>query len=204
VSDELHEATGLEEAGLNQVAGPGDQAMREYIGFVSASLLLALAAGPIRAADEPQFGRVALPQGMTIELHSSITGTGAAAALPAGRHTVYQWSLRRTDEQGVPWMCQGYVPNSKNGLDVVPQQEMTLSVGEPLVSVVTAVRRGPELTFSHHLEDRSGESVRLYRNGVAAPEPKLRIKNADGSYDQSLSFTTYHSGGGKTLGSGSS
>ena len=63
----------------------------------------------------------------------------------------------------------------------------------------TATRRGSDYVFSHRLDGRLGEKVSIYRDGRQPPEPKLRIKNADGSYEQSLTLTTYSSSGGGGL-----
>ncbi len=162
--------------------------MGSHIQVVVRLMLWTILGGPVLAAGEPELGTVQLPRDMTIEVRRSVTGTDQATALPPGRYTVCQWSLRRTDAQGISWSCEGVLPNDKNGLEIVKGQETQLPVGEPLVSTVTAQRRGTLFTFCHKLEGRLGESISIYKDGKAALQPKLRLKNADGSYDQSLAF----------------
>ncbi|MBM4027350.1 MAG: hypothetical protein FJ280_18380 [Planctomycetes bacterium] len=177
--------------------------MRNHIGIVLVLTLLTILGTPAPASGEPQLGTVQLPKDMTIEIRCSIAGTGDPAVLPQGGYTLTRWSLRRTDEQGVSWTCDGYVPDDKSLLRVQKDRQSELPVGEPFVSVLTATRRGSEYWFSHRLEGRLGEKVSVYRDGERVPEPKLRIRNADGSYDQSLTFRTYSSsGGGGLLGGG--
>jgi hypothetical protein len=162
--------------------------MRQHIKFVTAFLMVMFATRPGLADDEPELGRIPLPKGMTIQIRRSIAGTGEPAVLPRGQYTLSEWSISRTDQQGIPWTCEGLVPNDKSSFEVAQERQTELPVGEPLISTLTAVRRGSEFTFSHRLEGRLGERVSIYRDGKQAPAPKLRIRNADGSYDRFLTF----------------
>ncbi len=173
--------------------------MRNRIKIVICLTLFTILGGPALAPGEPEFGTVQLPKDMTIDLRCSFVGTGDPVVLPQGGYTLYRWSLRRTDGQGIPWTCDGYVPDDKNLLQVVKDRQTELPVGEPFVSTLTATRRGSDFVFNHRLDGRLGEKVSIYRDGQQAPEPKLRIKNADGSYEQSLPFRTYSSSGGGGL-----
>ena len=169
--------------------------MKEQIKVITVFTLLAVVAWPAIASDKPEFGLVRLPKGMTIRIRCSIAGTGEPAVLPRGGYNLYEWVINRTDEEGLQWTCEGSVPSDKSVFEVVKERETELPVGEPLVSVLTAVKRGSEVTFSHELQGRLGERIRVYKDGKLSPEPKLRIKNADGSYEQSLTFRTYNSSG---------
>lgn len=173
--------------------------MRTHIKTVIGLTLFTSLGWPVLALGEPEFGTVELPEGMTIKIQFEMTGTGNPAILPQGGYTLIQWSIHRTDGQAIPWTCSGYVPNDKRLLQVVKDHQTELPVGEPFVSILTATRRGSDFVFSHRLEGRLGEQVSIYRDDQQSPEPKLRIKNADGSYERSLTFKTYTSSGGGGL-----
>ena len=140
------------------------------------------------ASEEPEFGTVRLPKDMTIQIHCSIAGTGEPAVLPQGGYNVYHWSIRRTDEEGILWTCEGFVRDDRSVIRVVAGGETELPIGEPIASVLTAVRRGPVVSFSHRLKGRLGETVSIDRDGKRAPAPTLRIRNADGSYEEIFTF----------------
>lgn len=169
--------------------------MRSHIKTVIGLTMFTILGWPVLAPGEPEFGTVQLPEGMTIQIQCKLAGTGNPAVLPQGGYTLSQWSIHRTDGEGIPWTCSGYVPNDKSLLQVVKDHQTELPVGEPFVSMLTANRRGLDFVFSHRLEGRLGEKVSIYRDGQQSPEPKLRIKNADGSYERSLTFSTYSSSG---------
>jgi hypothetical protein len=157
--------------------------------------LLAVAAAPGLGAEEPApaaegppFGLVPIPKDMRIEIHCGISGTGKPAILPRGGYNLDSWTISRTDSDGVAWTCSGYVPDSNSVFHVAQGQETKLPIGEPVFSRLTAVQRGSEVTFSHDWQGQMGERIQIYRNGEQALAPMLRIKNADGSYDRTLTF----------------
>lgn len=162
--------------------------MKRQISPLVSFVLLALIAQSVIASQGPEFGKVQLPKDMTIQIRCSIAGTGEPAVLPQGGYNLYHWSMRRTDEHGVPWTCEGVVPDDKSVLQVVAGHEMELPVGEPLTSVLTAVRRGSVVTFSHRLQGRLGETVSIDRDGTTSPAPTLRIHNADRSFEETFTF----------------
>lgn len=176
--------------------------MRSRIKTVIRLALFAMLGWSVLTQGEPEFGTVQLPEGMTLHIQCELAGTGDPAVLLQGEYTLCQWSLHRTDEEGIPWTCSGYVPNDKSLLQIVKDHQTELPVGEPFVSVLTATRRGSDFVFSHRLEGRLGEKISICKGGQQAPEPKLLIKNADGSYERSLMFGTYSSSGGGPFGGG--
>lgn len=165
----------------------GDPDMRSHIQTVIGLTLFTILGGPALAPGEPEMGAVGLPKDMTIDLRCSFAGTGNPAVLPQGGYTLYRWSIRRTDEQGIPWTGEGYVPNDKSLLQVVKDQQTQLPVGEPFVSTLTATKRGSEITFDHKLQGRLGETIAITKGGERSPS-QLRIRNGDRSYDRTLTF----------------
>ncbi|MFC1792971.1 hypothetical protein ACFL3Q_05230 [Planctomycetota bacterium] len=170
--------------------------MRSHIKTVIGLILFTILGRPVLVTSEPEFGTVKLPEGMTVKIQSELVGTDNSVVLPQGGYKLIQWNIHRTDRQGIPWTCTGYVPNDNSFLEVVKDHQTELPVGEPFVSVLTATLRGSDFVFRHRLEGRLGEKVSIYKDGQRSPEPRLQIKNANGSYQQTLTFRTYNSSGG--------
>lgn len=162
--------------------------MGRHIVVVIAFTLGIVVASSVLAAEKSEVGYVRLPTGMTIEVRCALADDGKPAVLPEGGYNLFRWTIGRTDKDGVPWTCEGSVPDDKNVIKVVAGQTLEAPVGEPLVATLTATRQGAEVRFSHELRGRLGERVTIQRDGKQAPAPKLRIKNADGSCDQALTF----------------
>jgi len=160
--------------------------MRERIELVLALILLPAAVQA--AVEEPQFGRIQIPKDVTIRIRCSLHSDGDPAVLLRGGYNLEGWSIARTDEQGAAWTCDASVPHEKSVFEVAAEGQTQLAIGEPLVSTLTAVKQGSVVTFSHCLEGRLGETISIKRNGERSDAPKLRIRNADRSYDKVLSF----------------
>ncbi len=160
---------------------------RHIVVVIAFTLATGVAASGL-AAEKPEVGFVRLPKDMTIEIRCALADEGKPAVLPEGGYNLFRWTIRRTDKDGAAWTCEGSVPDDRNVIKVVAGQTMEAPVGEPLVATLTATRRGSDIRFSHELLGRLSERVTIKQDGKQAPAPKLRIKNADGSYDQSLTF----------------
>ena len=162
--------------------------MKRQITSLATLVLLVPHVQSVVASEEPEFGTVRLPKDTTIHIRCAIAGTGEPAVLPQGGYNLYQWSIRRADEEGILWTCEGFVRDDRSVIQVVAGGETELPIGEPVASVLTAVRRGRVLSFRHGLQGRLGETVSIDRDGERAPAPTLRIRNADGSYEEIFTF----------------
>jgi hypothetical protein len=114
--------------------------------------------------------------------------------LPVGQYRITEWTLERKDDKGVTWKIMGTPagvtsPVSKLIFEVAEAKETSISIGEPVLSDLTSTLRAGTYNFSQSLKGQGGESITLSRSGARPPAPKLRIKNADGSYDKTFSFS---------------
>jgi hypothetical protein len=64
-----------------------------------------------------------------------------------------------------------------------------LEFGDPVIGRLAAQKQGEVHRFAEPtLIGRNGERIVLTRGGIKPPPPKLRIKNADGSYNKQFTF----------------
>ena len=110
------------------------------------------------------------------------------AALPAGRYRLREWEIKHKDEQGVDWQLQGSSFPDESVLEVREGAEIGVDIGEPVTSALRAQEQLDAWTFTPALQGKLGEAVKILRAGGRAPAPRLRIKNADGSYSRIYRF----------------
>lgn len=149
---------------------------------------IALAAFPLCLSSASDFGSIRVGQDLTLTVRRSIGPTEAPVTLTPGPYELESWIIRRRDAEGVLWTCQGLVPVDKRPFEVVVGREIELPLGEPVESVLTAQRRGSQFTFSHRLQGRLAETVRIEKDGKRSPAPTLWIRNAERSYEKALTF----------------
>ena len=111
------------------------------------------------------------------------------ASLPVGTYRINEWMHERKDEQGTPWRLKGGGFFDKGlVIDVVADKAAELSIGEPVISTLSASSRQGTYRFRYNMAGRNGERIELTRNGARPRAPKLHIKSKDGTYDQTYSF----------------
>ena len=108
--------------------------------------------------------------------------------MPAGQYHVRYWKIERKDDQDNKWALTGRYYGKDNPFEIKDGGETTLNVGEPIVATVDARNSGSSYYFNQVIKGRHNEIVELTRNGSRPQAPKLRIKNKDGSYDQTFDF----------------
>jgi hypothetical protein len=111
------------------------------------------------------------------------------ARLPIGKYRVTEWTVERKDDSGAQWRLQGAGVSGVNAFEVSETEEAALEIGEPIVAVVQATEREGTHSFSQSLKGRHGERITLTRNGAQPQAPRLNIKNKDGTYDRTFSFS---------------
>ena len=145
-------------------------------------------------AENVSFGSVRLPESITQFSANGENGLfvlkpeKGVASLPVGKYRVYDWIVERQDEKGTNWKLKGSGLSEKNVFDITEGKEAVLSIGEPLVATLDASERQGTHSFNHSMKGRAGERIELTRNGAQPQAPKVRIKNADGTYDRTYSF----------------
>ena len=146
-------------------------------------------------ANDIKFGKVRLPESVTelsiggenglfnVKLEN---GTGS---LPVGKYRITEWAIERKDNKDTLWKLQGTQPGRKADLEIAEDKDTELTVGEPIVSSLTSSLRQGTHYFSQDLRGRDNERITMTRNGARPQAPKLNIKNIDGTYDRTYSFS---------------
>jgi len=148
----------------------------------------------LNRAEDVKFGNVRLAESITQFSANGENGLfilkpeKGIASLPVGKYFVYDWAAERKDEKGIPWKLQGTKFREKIAFDISEGEEATVSIGEPIVAVLSASGREGTHSFRHSMQGRAGENVVLTRNGAQPQAPKVRISSADGTYDRTYSF----------------
>ena len=112
------------------------------------------------------------------------------AKLPVGKYRVIEWTAERKDDSGAQWKLQGIgLLSDGSSFDVREGEETALEIGEPVVAIVQATAREGTYSFNQSLKGRHGERIELTRNGAQPQAPRLNIRNKDGTYDRTFSFS---------------
>ena len=112
-----------------------------------------------------------------------------AGSLPVGKYRIRDWITERKDDQGRLWKLKGAGFTVESAFDINSAKQIQLSIGEPIISTMSARKRDDTYSFSQELKGRFDENIELTRNGAQPQAPKVRIKNADGTYDRTYSFS---------------
>ena len=121
----------------------------------------------------------------------SLRVTDGTIKLPLGKYRMDYWEMRRKDNAGVYWYLRGVVPSGSGGFEVSGKGpgKLELEFGDPIIGSVSAQKQGVVHRFGEPtLTGRNGERIALTRGGIRPPPPRLRIKNADGSYNKQVTF----------------
>ncbi len=110
--------------------------------------------------------------------------------LPVGKYRVYGWEVERDDVAGNRWKAKATSFGSPEVFEIREGEETRLDPGEPIVSTIETYRSGAQCTVRHSWRGRSGEQIRITRNGVDPPPAQVHIWNADNSYDRTFTFET--------------
>ena len=146
-------------------------------------------------AKDIKFGKVRLPESVT-ELSAggenglfNVKLENGGGSLPIGKYRITEWAIERKDDKGTMWKLQGTQSGRQADLEIAEDKETELTVGEPIVSSLTSTVREGTHNFSQALRGRDNERITLTRNGARPQAPKLNIKNKDGTYDRTYSFS---------------
>ena len=110
-------------------------------------------------------------------------------SLPVGKYRVRDWLIERKDDQGQSWKLKGTGFTTRTSFDITGEEPTEVSIGEPIISEVSARQSKGVFSFRQELRGQLDERIELTRAGEQPQAPKLRIKNADGTYDRTYSFS---------------
>jgi len=108
--------------------------------------------------------------------------------VPLGKYRVSRWVVERKDKSGKTWKMQGESFPDASVTEVQAEAAATLATGEPVVATIERSGSGREHTFQQVVKGQLGERVSFTCDGGQPPAPKLRITNADGSYNKTFQF----------------
>jgi hypothetical protein len=146
-------------------------------------------------AKDIKFGKVRLPESVTEISAGGLNGQftirpeNGAGSLPVGKYQVNSWIVNRNDDKGSKWQLMGAQIGPEGFFDISEANETTLKIGEPIISTVNASYREGSYSFSQQLKGKNGENIQLMRNGTRPQAPQLNIKNKDGTYDRTYTFS---------------
>ena len=108
--------------------------------------------------------------------------------LAPGTYRVRKWTLERNDQEGNLWTLTGHATGDGDRFEVREEQEASLRVGEPVHSALTVEKTGATYRFQQSLRGQLDERIEIAKNGKRPGAPKLRITNADASYDKAFAL----------------
>jgi hypothetical protein len=110
-----------------------------------------------------------------------------AADIPAGEYKPDKYVVSRTDDNGRRWEVREYGAARENPFTVEEGKKTKLDIGEPFVCKLNASQGGKgEHLIAYALRSRNRDNLLLRCNGSRPPAPRVRITNADKSYDRNF------------------
>jgi len=114
---------------------------------------------------------------------------GGIVQLPRGSYHLNHWDMERKDDTGASWKLTAMRPAWKTVIEVKQGPPAPLDIPGSITASVSMSRRGRACVFSNPtLKGPHGERIMIPRNGRRQWSPKLRIRNADGSYNRRFTF----------------
>jgi hypothetical protein len=109
--------------------------------------------------------------------------------VPEGEYVHYFCNVTRKDEKGNTWRALGVVKSNDKPLVVRAGSETKIDVGEPFIYAlsVSSAEQGLYRITQSLLTPR-GDAIHLTCNDDALRKPKLRITNADKTYDHTFTM----------------
>jgi hypothetical protein len=109
--------------------------------------------------------------------------------LPVGKYRIYEWAIVRKDADGVSWKLRGSGFGNSGDFEAAEGKEAALGMGEPVAAALSVQKdnRG-QCSISLSYQGKLGERLEVLRNNERAPEPRVTIKNADGTYARTLTL----------------
>ncbi|MHC4395684.1 MAG: hypothetical protein ACYS1A_08515 [Planctomycetota bacterium] len=149
----------------------------------------------LEAAVDIRFGEVELAESIT-EFSAggenglfTIKPEEGLGELPVGKYRVNSWVIERKDDRGNTWKLKGQSFGDKGIFEINESGQRSLAtIGEPIISRLTARERSSRHYFDHEIRGQLDEQIEITRNGARPRAPKLHIKNSSGTYDRSFNF----------------
>ena len=140
-----------------------------------------LPAGTIRVPDGVDEFAVFGPMG-----NFSCKPVAGSASMPAGKYMLDNWRQARNDAAGARWLIFDPGNTTVRPFTVEPNKEVVLDIGEPFVWEVSARRSGADYSINLIIRSRKGDYLRRKLGDEMPPQPRVRIRSADGKYDKTF------------------
>ncbi len=114
--------------------------------------------------------------------------TNGLAAVPAGKYSLNRYEVAATDSAEVKWQIREFGAGCEKPFDVAEGKEYSLDIGEPFKTELSASKSNGEYRINQSLRSRNGDFLNLRREGKQPAAPKVRIRNADGTYDKTYTM----------------
>ena len=162
------------------------------------SILISISSAALDVRMPAQFlippGTVSIPDGVTAIIVNqngeeiTIRPPEIAIQLPDGTYRIEVWTMERTDNAGNIWNLMGTHFGENTTFNLIEGREIKLSIGEPVISTLSVKESDSRYSFDHYLRGQLSEIVEITKNGDRPDPPELHITNADGSYQENLTF----------------
>jgi hypothetical protein len=145
-------------------------------------------------AEDVKYGRVQFPAPVSSVRVGGENGSftvqpkDGVGSLPLGKYRILKWSTDQKDTAGAKWQINGRDTSERAVFEVAEDKDASIDVGEPIIATLTAATEGTTYNLRLATAGRAGEQIELLRNGARPQAPKVRIQNADGSYDRTFNF----------------
>ena len=145
-------------------------------------------------ATDLEFGQFRIPAGIAEIVFGGENGRFVfndgkeTGRLPVGRYSIVEWAVEKKDDNGRRWRMTAFASGKKGRFDISKSDEPNLTVGWPIASSLDIEPSGRAYRLNHAFRGQLGERFSMSRDGREAPAPKVRITNADKSYDKSFNL----------------
>ena len=139
--------------------------------------------GTVQVPNDPAFMELTGENG-----HFRRRTADGPVCVPAGTYRLKYIDFKRTDGKDVKWELVADAFPEDMAFEVKEGLTTEVVVCDPVVASLTMGERERTVSFSHQLKGTNAENVYLLRSGQRPPAPKLRITNADKSYNRTFSF----------------
>jgi hypothetical protein len=141
-------------------------------------------------ANDVTFGTLRVPTGISEIAFGGENGKfvfrpgGGLKKAPVGKYRVLSWAIEQKDEKNRAWKLSAINYGDKGVIDLEEAAEPNLAVGQPVISQLAVNRNRSGYQVNHKLVGRMDEEIGITCDGRSPAAPKVRVRNADGSYNK--------------------
>jgi hypothetical protein len=148
----------------------------------------------VSIVDDVQYGTVKINGNLTVEVADDSKKTylikpdNDPCKLPVNTYYINHWIIESKETKDKLWKLKGDYVNRANYLVVTENNQTELEIDTTVTSSLKVRKRDEKYVFSLDLLGKKGELITILHNDKRY-EPRLHIKNGDGSYKTDLVFS---------------